>query len=237
MAKEEYIGFQYFDIWADEELCEVFDWVNMRWNDKEYWYATMSIGLAFCAGARRMDLVGRPGRPKEGLKVNHCRINGVPQLVLPHSKGRRRNGGHGKLRFVDIVPEFGPKFKQRIEILRGLKRQYVFEDRITIGQSISSRTLNEIWEASFKEMGVRNFFINENDKKVPMGIRAARRTFATYSRLLRYRDEEGEVHQIRLEDLQAQMGHSQITTTAAYYLKSLPGFRWVPKKLEWPRHI
>lgn len=228
---------EHSDVWSDSELCRIFDWVNREWENRKLFNESMMVALAFCAGLRRMDMFGRPGHPEEGLTVKQCQTMPFPQIVLPHSKGPRRNGGQGKRRHVELIPEFATKFRQRLERYRIDGKVFVFQRYGVHDKGVSARHANELWNHAMELAGVRNYFLDENDNPVPMGIRAARRTFATYARLLTYEGEDGQRYRIRLEDLQAQLGHTDIKTTAMHYLRSLPGQRWAPRKVEWTKHI
>ena len=94
-----------------------------------------------------------------------------------------------------------------------------------------------LWNRARAAMGLRDYWIDSEGNRQPMGIHAARRTFATWARLLTYEGDDGERTHISLEGLKAQLGHTNLNTTLLYYARSLVGNRWTNKSPEWPKHI
>lgn len=207
------------DFWMDSELCSAWDRVNFLWNTTGHFYDIFAWSLAVCSGLRREELIS--------LEIRDCdTVHGVVHVA---------NGKGSKPRDVELIPEFLLKFRDRIESMRARGDKYVFQPW-GIKRHLSIRRANTLFDEALEALKLRDYWMDGKRRK-PMKIHAARRTFATWARLLSYQGEDGEKTRISLEGLQAQLGHSKLENTLKYYARSLVGNRWTNKRPEWPAHI
>jgi integrase len=213
-------------IFTDDELCQFWEWFNDHWSDEDWYYRAFYVGLILCTGLRMSEA--------RQIKVEHCSTFPVPLIYIPKESAKQ-----GKPREVEMLPQFEPLFVQRIMELRAdWKRRhphvtpFIFpgQSKWPNYKSISPETGDNWWTEVIEAAGLRY-----------LPTHTGRRCFATYARKISFQDDSGANRYMSDMDLQQQLGHTDLATTAKCYVQSIPGSRfprngevWAPK---WPDKI
>jgi integrase len=202
-------------IFRDDELVRLVRWFKNHHQINEWFYPAFYCLLILCTGMRKMECAT--------IKLEHIASEPTPLIYLPTTK-------NGKARTVEILPHFEPFFLERFRFLEETGSRFLFTGKHA-WNPVSHQQPQLWWERVMDAVKIRR-----------LSIKAGRASFATYAPLIPFESKDGtQVFCMSMHGVQAQLGHSSITTTAKYYYRSIPGTRfpregriWSPN---WPNEL
>jgi integrase len=191
---------------TDGELVRLYETVLFLEQYPKWRQPCFLVRCALATGARVFEL--------RNIQIKHILTDYDPPVIfVPHGKGPRQNGGDGKARHIQVIPEFGPKLRAYVQQLNGngLPDHFLFHTG-NPERPAAKLTLQRAWDYVINRAGIEYRPIHAG----------ARSTHATW-----------EADRLPPHKLGDRLGHTDQRVTEKYYRRQIIGRDYTTEAPRW----